>query len=154
MQFITVASALFAVALAAPTAQTTDCPNPAHCGEPADPASYENIDITDYYVRKNEGIQNVSFKLSGNNATGISCEIGAVPTIPSEVVTCGESDYRFGVVEDPNGGSEAGIAVYHQTSPFAGKWGQGSVPTYCRAGGNGPNDFVCNQVSEVTIVIQ
>lgn len=39
-------------------------------------------------------------------------------------------------------------------SNSAGKWGQGTVPTYCRAGGNGPNDFVCHQVSEVTIVIQ
>lgn len=118
MQFLTVASALFAAALAAPMAQTTDCPNPAHCGEAPDPSTYENIDITDYNLRKNDGIQGVFFKLSGNNTTDISCEIGAVPTIPSEVVTCGESDYRFGVVADPNGGSEPGIAVYHQTSPL------------------------------------
>jgi hypothetical protein len=33
MQFL-VAASLFAAALAAPVAQTTDCPNPAHCGPP------------------------------------------------------------------------------------------------------------------------
>lgn len=60
MQFIAVAS-LFAAALAAPAPapQTTDCPNPAHCGTAPDPAKYENIDISDYYLRKNNGIQSV-----------------------------------------------------------------------------------------------
>ncbi|KAJ4374007.1 hypothetical protein N0V83_002746 [Neocucurbitaria cava] len=141
------------------TPQTTDCPNPAHCGGGApDPSTYENINIADYTLRKNNGtIQAVYFKLSGNNATGIVCETGAVPTVPSEVVTCGTSDYRFGVVEDPNGGedTDVGLAIYHQTSPFAGKMGTGSVPTYCRAGGNGPEDYVCQQTDAVaTIVIQ
>ncbi|CAO2657521.1 Nn.00g036470.m01.CDS01 [Neocucurbitaria sp. VM-36] len=153
MQFITVASALFAAALAAPAPQTTDCPNPAHCGGAPDPSTYENIDISDYTLRKNDGIQSVYFKLSGTNGTGIVCQTGAVPTVPSEVVSCGESAYRFGVVADPNGGEETGLAIYHQTAPFVGKWGTGSVPTYCRAGGNGPNDFVCQQVNAVTITI-
>jgi hypothetical protein len=153
MQFFTVASALFAAALAAPAPQTTGCPNPAHCGGSApDPSSYENINISDFYLRKNDGIQNAGFKLSGNNVTDISCEIGAVPSLPSEVVTCGTSDYRFGLVKGQE--SDYGLAIYHQTSPFAGKYSTGDVPTYCHAGGNGPNDFVCSQaVDELTIVI-
>lgn len=117
MQFITIASALFAAALAAPAPQTSDCPNPAHCGGPDD-TPRENIDISDYYLRKNDGIQSISFKLSGDNATNIDCSIGPVPTLPSEVVTCGESDYRFGVIESPNGQADPGLILYHQTAPL------------------------------------
>ncbi|KAF2032185.1 hypothetical protein EK21DRAFT_99078 [Setomelanomma holmii] len=149
----TVASFLAATALAAPAPQTTDCPNPAHCGGSApDPATYENIDISDYFLRKNDGIQSVSFKLSGNNHTDLSCSIGAT-TLPSNVTTCGDSDYRFGLIEPLTNGSDVSFRIYHQTAPFAGKWGTGSVPTYCHAGGNGPDDFVCQQVSAVTVVI-
>jgi hypothetical protein len=152
MQFFTVASALFAAALAAPAPQTTGCPNPAHCGgSPPDPSTYENIDVSEFYLRKNDGIQNAGFKLSSNGNATISCEIGAVPTLPSEVVTCGSSDYRFGLVKGQE--SDYGLAIYHQTSPFAGKYNVGDVPTYCHAGGNGPNDFVCSQVNALTIVI-
>lgn len=106
MQFFVVASALFTAALAAPSSQAPD------------PSTYENIDITDYTLRKNDGIQAIYFKLSGNNATGIVCETGAVPTIPSEVVTCGDSDYRFGVVAATTSDSDVGLAIYHQTSPL------------------------------------
>ncbi|KAH7078934.1 hypothetical protein BKA63DRAFT_488630 [Paraphoma chrysanthemicola] len=152
MQFIAAAS-LFAAVLAAPTPQTTDCPNPAHCGPAPDPATYENIDIADYYLRKNNGIQAVGFTLSGDSAKNVSCSIGA-STVPSEVVTCGTSDYRFGLIEPEAGSfSDVGLAIYHETSPFAGKSGNVTVPTYCRAGGNGPDDFVCSQTSFVTVVI-
>lgn len=37
--------------------------------------------------------------------------------------------------------------------PSFGFYGEGNVPTYCRAGGNGPQDFVCTQVNPTTIVI-
>lgn len=150
MQLLTIAS-LFAAALAAPAPQSTGCPNPAHCGGAPDPSKYENININEFYLRKNDGIQNAGFKLSGNNVTDIACEIGAVPSLPSEVVTCGTSNYRFGLTKGES--TDYGLAIYHQTSPFAGKYSVGDVPTYCHAGGNGPNDFVCSQVNALTIVI-
>jgi hypothetical protein len=34
-----------------------------------------------------------------------------------------------------------------------GFWGEGEVPTYCHAGGNGINDFVCQQTNAYTMVI-
>lgn len=115
MQFF-VAAALFGAAIAAPAAQTPECPNPAHCGPPSNPANYENIDITDYSLRRNNGtIQSVYFKLSGENATDLVCETGAIPSLPAPVVTCGDSDYRFGMLAPANGTTEFGIAVYHQT---------------------------------------
>lgn len=144
MQFLTIASALFAAALAAPAPQSTD--------SSASPSrSYENIDISSFYLRKNPSIQNAGFKLSGNNATNLACEIGAVAKLPSEVVTCGTSDYRFGLVQGKD--TEYGLAIYHQTSAFAGKYSIGDVPTYCRAGGDGPDDFVCEQANALTIGI-
>ncbi|KAF9699084.1 hypothetical protein EKO04_003090 [Ascochyta lentis] len=151
MQFFTVASALFAAALAAPAPQTTGCPNPAHCGPASDPSQYENIDISEFYLRKNNGIQNAGFKLTGNNVTDIACEIGVVPTLPSEIITCGNSSYRFGLTQGKE--SDYGLAIYHQTAPFAGKMAIGDVPTYCHAGGDGPDDFVCSQANALTIVI-
>lgn len=49
MQFLTIASALFAAALAAPAPQSTD--------SSASPSrSYENIDISSFYLRKNPSI--------------------------------------------------------------------------------------------------
>jgi hypothetical protein len=119
MRFQLTVASLFAAALAAPAPQTTpteDCPNPAHCSGPPDSANYENIDITDYSLRTNNGtIQSVYFKLSGENATDLVCKTGVIPSLPAPVVTCGDSDYRFGMVGPMNG--DYGLAIYHQTSP-------------------------------------
>ena len=115
MQFL-VAASIFAAALAAPAPQTSDCPNPAHCGEPS-PTNYENIDITDFYLRKNNGIQAVGFKLSGDDVKDVSCEIGATD-LPSEVVTCGpnqEGKYRFGLAKPADASGDADLVIYHET---------------------------------------
>lgn len=157
MQFITAATLFAAAALAAPTPQTSDCPNPAHCGTPPDPSTYENVDITDYTLRKNDsGIQSISFKLSGQNGTDVPCSVSAFSGFPSPTVTCGspapDTGYRFIAIE-PKAEGDSDIAVYHQTAPFAGKWAEGSVPTYCRAGGQTADDFICTQVGAYTIVL-
>jgi hypothetical protein len=153
MQFL-VAASLFAAALAAPAAQTPDCPNPAHCGAPST-GPYENVDITDYFLRKNgSDITSVDFKLSGNAGKNISCAIGAT-TLPSETITCGEPDsmYRFIMTKPTDPSRDADIAIYHQTGQASGLWAEGYVPSYCHAGGDGPEDFVCNQVGFYTIVL-
>jgi hypothetical protein len=153
MQFLTAAT-LFAAALAAPTPQTPDCPNPAHCGgsAPLDPASYENIDISDFFLRKNPGIQSAGFKLTGNNGT-VACSIGAVESLPSAVEACGDSKYRFGLIESTDG-SEIGLRLYREIGPAVGLTGEGNVPAYCHAGGNGVDDMACAQIGYVTIVIE
>lgn len=151
MQFLTAAT-LFAAALAAPAPQTTDCPNPAHCGSAPDPSTYDNIDITDFTLRKNDGIQGASFTLSGSNGTA-PCSIGAVPSLPSAVEKCGDSLYRFGLIEATSQGAEVGLRLYREFGPGVGFTGEGDVPTYCHAGGNGIDDQVCQQVTALTIVI-
>jgi hypothetical protein len=115
MQFFAVAS-LFAAALAAPAPQTSDCPNPAHCGTPST-AHTENVDVKDFFLRKDgDSITSVDFKLSGDNATDVSCAIGATG-LPSKTITCGEPDsgYRFILIEPKDPSRDADLALYHQT---------------------------------------
>jgi hypothetical protein len=120
MQFITVASALFAAAVAAPVAQTPDCPNPAHCGgSPPDPNSYENIDITNYFLRRTgNSIVAVDFTLEGKDGS-VDCAISASPSIslPSPVTKCGDSAYRFAVIAPENADSDASLALYKELGP-------------------------------------
>ncbi|KAF2758027.1 hypothetical protein EJ05DRAFT_476302 [Pseudovirgaria hyperparasitica] len=140
MQFLAASASLFAaLAIAAPTRSTA-----------RDSTSYENIDIADLYVRKNNGIQAVGFKLSGNDGSAIDCS-ASTPGFPSDVITCGETKYRFALY--PGQTTEFGLRIYHELGTAFGYYGEGDVPTYCHAGGNGPNDYVCDQTSATTIVI-
>ncbi|KAG9255657.1 uncharacterized protein F5Z01DRAFT_550652 [Emericellopsis atlantica] len=137
------------LAAAAPKATST----------PPNPDSYENVDIADFTVRKEQAagqdtptaINSVSFKLSGDDATDLACS-ASNPDFPSEVITCGDSKYRF-VLQPGSDDAEFGLTLYHELGPAVGFWGEGNVPTYCRAGGNGPDDFVCQQVAATTFVI-
>ncbi|KAM0323672.1 hypothetical protein ACHAQA_008607 [Verticillium albo-atrum] len=136
-------SALFgASALAAPAPSPSDGPR--------DPNTYENIDIADFNVRKGEDgtIKYVNFKLSGNDADGLACE-AENPGLPSEVITCGESKYRFALY--PGEEFEFALRLYHELGLAFGFYGTGEVFTYCRAGGLG--DFICQQQNPTTIVI-
>ncbi|KAF4303572.1 putative protein elicitor [Botryosphaeria dothidea] len=140
---VAAATALFGtIAAAAPTSPQSS--------SPPDPNTYENIDIDDLYVRKNDGIQSVSFKLSGKNATDLDCS-ASNPGLPSEVITCGESKYRFALENGET--TEFALHIYHELGLAFGFSAKGDVPTYCHAGGNGPDDFVCAQTNPTTIVI-
>ncbi|KAF4779554.1 hypothetical protein HER10_EVM0004916 [Colletotrichum scovillei] len=134
----TVTSLFGVAALAAPAPQETEEPRP-----------YENIDIADLSVRKQQNgtVTNVSFLLSGNNATDLACQ-GATG-VPSDVITCGESKYRFTI--RPGKETEFALRIYHELGLAFGYWGEGDVFTYCHAGGLG--DLLCNQVNPTTIVI-
>ncbi|KAJ0325739.1 hypothetical protein COL5a_007247 [Colletotrichum fioriniae] len=93
---------LFGVAaLAAPAPQETEEPRP-----------YENIDIADLSVRKQQNgtVTNVSFLLSGNNATDLACQ--GTTGVPSDVITCGESKYRFTI--RPGKETEFALRIYHE----------------------------------------
>ncbi|KAL1638573.1 Effector protein PevD1 [Diplodia intermedia] len=138
-----------AAALCGAIATTTAAPTAPSTGAP-DPASYENIDIADLTVRKNDGVRSVSFKLSGDDAADLDCS-ASDPGLPSDVITCGGSKYRFALYS--GGESEFALRIYHELGLAAGFYGEGEVPTYCHAGGNGPDDFVCSQVVPTTIVI-
>jgi hypothetical protein len=125
MQFITAAS-LFAVALAAPAPQAS--------GAPTCPEVYENINVTDFSLRKNNGtIQSVSFKMTGDAAKEpILCSIGESPSFPSEMVTCddGKSKYRVVLIAPKDGSTDPEIAMYHETGQASGLWNEVRMPTH------------------------
>jgi hypothetical protein len=80
----------------------------------------ENIDIADFTVRKTQAagsdektIEAVSFKLSGDDAKELLCE-KSKPGLPSEVITCGDSKYRFVLQEGTVEGYEFGLTIYHE----------------------------------------
>jgi hypothetical protein len=136
MKYFAVASALLATAFAAPAAQ----------------GRTENINITDLFVRKNgDKITAFDFKLSGNDAKDLVCKTGAIASLPSETITCGDSNYRFVLTKGKE--TDYSLTIYHQTGVASGLYGAGAVPTYCRAGGTGPKDRICGQVGALTIVI-
>lgn len=97
---------------------------PASRAEIARDYSYENVDISDFTVRKDQApgtkvkdakISSVSFKLSGKDAKDLLCE-ARNPT--TEVVTCGDSDYRFALTHGtPIDEFEFALSLYHQTAP-------------------------------------
>ncbi|KJZ68913.1 hypothetical protein HIM_08864 [Hirsutella minnesotensis 3608] len=117
---------------------------------------HENIEIQDFTVRKDVSngtkINVVDFNLSGRDAKALGCT-AQNPTFPkpSEVVTCGDSKYRFSLHAGSDN-NEFSLRIYHELSVAFGYWGQQDVPTYCHAGGNG-QDFVCSQVPPTIIVI-
>lgn len=121
MQFAALAT-LFAAALAAPAPQTTDCPNPAHCGSPPDPSTYDNVDISNLFVRKNPDVKSFDFDIKGANGTA-RCEADSFDKLP-QIVVCGDSNYRAGLTELTEDG-KAEISVYRQTGPAFGMYGTG-----------------------------
>lgn len=84
-----------------------------------DPNTYENIDIADFTVRKDVGkeqadsVSVVYFKINGTDATDLVCEASS-PAFPSEVVTCGESKYRFALYPAEDEPYEFALRLYHE----------------------------------------
>jgi len=75
---------------------------------------YEDVAISDLYVRKfpeNGTVTDVSFRLSGSNATNLGCS-RSDPGLPSPVFICGDSKYRFALY--PGKTTEYALRVYHE----------------------------------------
>ena len=74
----------------------------------------ENIDIRDFSLWKSEDGTplSASFKLSGDDATDLSCSVDPIPQIPTDVITCGETKYRFALENGSE--SEFGLRIYHE----------------------------------------
>lgn len=136
MRFSAIVATAFAGLVAASPAAT-----PAPRGE--------DVTISNFTAREDktptgQDVKAVSFTLDGRDATGLSCS-ASNPGDHSEVITCGDSKYRF-AIWGVDGGS-FNLRVYHETGLAVGYYGEHAVPTYCHAGGAGPNDFVCSQVN-------
>ncbi|KAI0007341.1 hypothetical protein F4779DRAFT_515624 [Xylariaceae sp. FL0662B] len=144
MRFIAATAIFFflgTTALAAPTPQDDD------------PQS-EDVSITDFYAHKAGAngttagtVDSVSFKLSGENATDLSCS--ASTGIPSDVITCSETVYRFALYPG-NSTANFVLRIYHELGVAVGFYGAGDIPTYCHSGGL--DTMVCSQVKTPIVI--
>ncbi|KAI0377699.1 hypothetical protein F5Y04DRAFT_263497 [Hypomontagnella monticulosa] len=123
-----------------------------------DPMS-EDVSITSFSVHKAGAngtsagvVDGVSFKLSGENATDLSCSATASTInsgLPTEVITCGDSKYRFALLEGPDTATFT-LRVYHELGLGVGFYGYGDVPTYCHSGGL--DNMVCSGVQDPVVI--
>lgn len=108
MRSSTVFTGLAALA-AATLATATPC-------TPSKPS--EEVSISDFTVRKDESgdattIQSVYFVLSGADADGLTCS-ASDPALPSDVVTCGDTKYRFSLQPGTDDDHEFSLRIYHE----------------------------------------
>ena len=75
---------------------------------------HEDIAVADLYVRmlpENNTVTNISFRISGDNATALDC-IRQDPGLPSPVFTCGDSKYRFALYKGKV--TDYALRLYHE----------------------------------------
>jgi hypothetical protein len=111
---------------AAPSSTGLPCPNPAHCGTPTDPNSYEVLDIENYEIAVvNGSLAYASFDIFPLNQTEpISCTTANIQdTFTNVTIDCGEkhdSSYKFRVTVDEDATDASvdkwGINFIHQAS--------------------------------------
>ncbi|KAI1387816.1 uncharacterized protein F4822DRAFT_292858 [Hypoxylon trugodes] len=114
----------------------------------------EDVSITEFAVHKagvtgasTGTVDGVGFKLSGENATNLDCSATAsqVSGLPTDIITCGDSKYRFELLEGPDS-STFSLKVHHELGQAVGFSGHADVPTYCHSGGL--DNQVCSQVKD------
>ncbi|KAL1639463.1 hypothetical protein SLS58_007895 [Diplodia intermedia] len=107
----------------------------------------EEAAITNLYARKLNGtvVDSLSFKLSINGKAPYDCSSSTFG-----YGQCNTTDAYYGFGLQRNGSSTYTIVISKVLEDGYSIWGQGAVPTYCHAGGAGPNDFVCSQVNNAT----
>lgn len=73
----------------------------------------EAVEVSDLFVNRevNGTVNGVSFMISGRNATNLLCQ-KTKPGLPSEVITCGDSKYRFALY--PGKDVDYSLRLYHE----------------------------------------
>ncbi|KAL1616547.1 hypothetical protein SLS54_008282 [Diplodia seriata] len=137
MQF-TLALALAGLAAAVPLANTAADPN--------------TVSIQNLSVRKNDGIQAASFDIA---PAGAKCSQGdAASLVYPRMTECEGSSYNyyFQISELAQTGGW-NLTITREVGMNSVVNGTVAVPTYCHAGGNGADDFVCSQVGNASTVL-
>ncbi|CAJ2508961.1 Uu.00g139870.m01.CDS01 [Anthostomella pinea] len=137
----TVATALLGASavLASPSARKVDA------------RSSETVAVTDFFVHEvlttaanstSAVVDSVAFTINAVEATNLACF--AETGVPSEVVTCGDSKYRFALYPGTASYDSFALRLYHETGLASGRYGEGPIPVYCHAGGG--EALACSQV--------
>ncbi|KAF4122150.1 hypothetical protein GMORB2_7743 [Geosmithia morbida] len=111
----------------------------------------ENLSVRKIQSGNTTTINSFSLDLSNPDYANTTCTMIDAAGAPPVTAQCEDSNgevisYRATIwgSSDSNGAGYS-VEVVHSLGALT-KIGQEDVPVYCRAGGAGPDDFVCNQV--------
>ena len=150
MQFTTI-TALFAAAGLAAAA-----PFEARQADASCPVSTQGDyvwKISEFSGRKPEGTyyNSLSFNIKATNkgTLDFTCSAQADKLEDDKFYSCGENSFMsFAFQSDRNG-----LLFRQDVSDEITYVATATLPNYCRAGGNGPKDFVCQGVSDAYITL-
>ncbi|KAH7153617.1 hypothetical protein EDB81DRAFT_758561 [Dactylonectria macrodidyma] len=136
MRAFTAITALFAAVVAAAPAPTK-----------------EDVWVGNFVVRKTSGTSGTSIQVVSFDIPDFHCQ-ASKPSFPSKATQCdGGSTYFFSLVPSTEDNAEFGLEITRHFKDGSILFGSGAVPTTCRKGGNGANDYVCTQSTPVGIFI-
>merc|ERR1711974_368052 len=136
MQFTTIAS-LFAAAAVASAAPLEARQVDASC--PVATQGDYVWKISNFFGRKPEGTYYNSF--------GFNCSSQADKLEDNKFYSCGENSF----IDFAFSSDHSGLIIKQGVSDDLTYVGTTTLPSYCRAGGNGPQDFVCQGVSDAYV---
>ncbi|KAL6710157.1 hypothetical protein ACN47E_009948 [Coniothyrium glycines] len=108
--------------------------------------------ISDLTARKLDGksVSSLSFNVkatNGGTADFICSTSSAVED--GKFYQCGENSFIWFAYQDDRNG----LILQHDESDSVQLVGSTSLPTNCRAGGSGPNDYVCQSTSDAYVTL-
>ncbi|CAG5163712.1 uncharacterized protein ALTATR162_LOCUS6527 [Alternaria atra] len=150
MQFTTIAS-LFAAAGLAAAAPLESRQDTASC--PVSTQGDYVWKISEFYGRKPEGTyyNSLGFNIKATNGGTLdfTCSAQADKLEDHKWYSCGENSFMdFSFDSD-----RSGLLLKQKVSDDITYVATTTLPNYCRAGGNGPKDFVCQGVSDAYITL-
>ncbi|CBX89958.1 Major allergen Alt a 1 [Plenodomus lingam] len=149
MQFTTIAASLLAItglSAAAPLeARAEDCPV-AKTGDSV-------WKISELSFRKPDGknINQIQFniKATNNGTLDFNCGTQADNVEDKKFYECGENSFMWFTFNQ----EENILLLQHSVSDDIQYVGAVTLPNYCRAGGNGMNDFICTGVADAYMTL-
>ncbi|EOD43077.1 Major allergen alt [Neofusicoccum parvum] len=106
-------------------------------------SAIRTIIVTDTTIRDNNGLQSVSF-----TALGIKCTASG-DLLGSRQIACPGLEYAW---HASGSNSDYTLTFFDGVTTDAAQ-ASGKVPVYCRAGGDGANDKVCQQTGDFSVAL-
>ncbi|KAF2789885.1 Alt a 1 major allergen [Melanomma pulvis-pyrius CBS 109.77] len=109
--------------------------------------------IDDFFARKPDGqkITALGFnvKATNNGTADFDCSVSADPVEDGKFYECGPNSFIYFAYQQ----DRSGLLLKQDVSDDIQYIAATTLPNYCRAGGNGPDDFVCQGTSPAYITL-
>lgn len=108
--------------------------------------------IDNFYARKLDGkaVSSLSFNIKATNGGTLDFDCSSTNAVEDgKYYQCGENSFIYFAYQ----ADRSGLLLRQDVSDDIQYVATTTVPTYCRAGGSGPNDFVCQGVSPAYITL-